>query len=225
MNNIALRKAMLYAMNIDTINRRFYHDLSFRVNTTIPEQYGQFHDSSIPGYPYNLSKAKHLLDKAGYKYQKGAKFRRQPNGKPLTINLAVRSSSSNAGSVWSNYIQQWKKIGLNVRFLGSRPMEFNSWVQAIKAADPRIDVFEGGQGLEDASPSSLYGQNSQLNFARFVSKTNNKLLDEIDSKKSFNTAYRITAFRKWQRWMYDKAYLVPTSNSYTLTAVNANVTG
>lgn len=80
---------MLYAMNIDTINRRFYHDLSFRVNTTIPEQYGQFHDSSIPGYPYNLSKAKHLLDKAGYKYQKGAKFRRQPNGKPLTINLAV----------------------------------------------------------------------------------------------------------------------------------------
>ncbi|EST02908.1 oligopeptide ABC transporter, oligopeptide-binding protein [Lactobacillus crispatus EM-LC1] len=25
--------------------------------------------------------------------------------------------------------------------------------------------------------------------------------------------------------MYDKAYLVPTSNSYTLTAVNANVTG
>lgn len=57
MNNLALRKAMLSAMNIDMINHRFYHDLNFRVNTLIPEQYGKFHDGSIPGYPYNLKKA------------------------------------------------------------------------------------------------------------------------------------------------------------------------
>src|SRR5699024_223620 len=112
-----------------------------------------------PGYPYNLKKAKQLLDQAGHKYQKGAKFRSQPNGKPLTINLAVRASSPNAESIWSNYIQQWKKIGLNVRFLGGRPMEFNSWVQAVKATDLRIEVVECAYGLLDTSPNRLYGQN------------------------------------------------------------------
>lgn len=104
-------------------------------------------------------------------------------------------------------------------------MEFNSWVQAVKAADTRIDVLEGTWGLGDASPNSLYGQSSQLNFARFVSKTNNKLLNDIDSKKAFDPNYRVKAFQKWQRWMHDEAYFAPTSNSYELTAVNANVTG
>ena len=49
MNNLALRRAMLSAMNIDMINHHFYHDLNFRVDTLIPEQYGKFHDGSIPG--------------------------------------------------------------------------------------------------------------------------------------------------------------------------------
>lgn len=225
MNNASLRKAMLYAMNLEQVSKKFDHGLTFRVKTPIPDQFSTYQDKSIPGYPYNPEKAKQLLDKAGYKTKNGSAYRTQPNGKPLTINLAVRNSTGNASAVWNNYIQQWKKIGLHVRFLEGRPMEFNNWVQAIKAADPRIDVFEGGWGLSsEPSQAGLYAKDSQLNFSRFVSPENTKLLNEIDSEKSFDKNYRIQAFRKWQKFMYDKAYIYPTTNGWSITAVNSKIT-
>lgn len=128
--------------------------------------------------------------------------------------------------IWRNYIQQWKKAGLNVKFLGGRPMEFNRWVAAVKSSDPKIDVLEGSWGAAgDPSPSVFYGEKMPYNFARFVSPTNTKLLDEIDSAKSFDKNYRVQKFHEWQRWMYSKAYVVPTSGAYSVTAVNSKVTG
>lgn len=224
MNNVNLRKAMAYAMNVDAVSKKFYNGLSFRINTLIPEQFGNYTNKSIKGYPYNLKKANQLLDKAGYK-KKGT-YRVQPNGKKLVINIAVRDNSTTASAVWQNYIQQWKKIGLNVKFVGGRPMEFNNWVQAVQDDDPRIDVFEGGWSLSsEPSPNDLYNEAAPYNMARFVSPTQSKLLANIDSEKAFNQKYREQAFKKWQKWMYDEAYVVPTTNSYSVVAVNKKITG
>lgn len=163
MNNPALRKAMAYAMNVDVINNRFYHGLKFRVNSLIPSQFTPYYDKNIPTYSYNLNKANELLDKAGYKKAPGALYRRQPNGKPLVINIAVRGSGENSEAIWRNYIQQWKKAGLNVKFLGGRPMEFNRWVAAVKSSDPKIDVLEGSWGAAgDPSPSVFYGEKCHI---------------------------------------------------------------
>lgn len=226
MNNPSLRKAMAYAMNIDLINKRFYHGLRFRVNSLIPSEFAPYYDKNLPTYSYNLKKANELLDKAGYKKRSGATYRSQPNGKPLVINLAVRGSGENSEQIWQNYIQQWKKVGLNVKFIGGRPMEFNRWVAAVKASDPKIDVLEGGWGAPgDPSPSLFYGEKMQYNFARFASPTNTKLLNEIDSAKSFNKTYRVQKFHEWQKWMYDKAYVVPTTGSYVVAAINDKITG
>lgn len=226
MNNVSLRKAMAYAMNIDAVTKRYGNGLSFRINTLIPAQFGDFSDKSIKGYPYNLKKANELLDKAGYKKRKGEKYRRQPNGKKLTINVAVRGTQPNAEKIWTNYIQQWQKVGLDAKFVGGRPMEFNSWVQDVQADSPKIDVFEGGWSLSsEPSPMDLYSEGAPYNMARFVSPTQSKLLTNIDSTKAFNHKYRVQAFDKWQEWMYDNAYVVPTTNSWSVTAVNNKVTG
>ena len=71
-----------------------------------------------------------------------------------------------------------KKAGLNVKFLGGRPMEFNRWVAAVKSSDPKIDVLEGSwDAAGDPSPSVFYGEKIPYNFDRFVSPTNTKLLE------------------------------------------------
>lgn len=71
-------------------------------------------------------------------------------------------------------------------------MEFNRWVAAVKSSDPKIDVLEGSwDAAGDPSPSVFYGEKMPYNFARFVSPTNIKLLDEIDSAKSFDKNYRV----------------------------------
>lgn len=226
MDNPALRKAMAYGMNVDQVDQRIFHSLRYRVNSLIPAQFGAYHDKNIPAYSYNPAKANKLLDQAGYKKDKKTGYRLQPNGKKLTINLAVPASSSSAASLWTNYIQQWKKLGLKVRFYTGRPMEFNNWVNAVKASDPGIDVLSNAwEPTGNPSPTVLYGKKMPYNAGRFVSPTNNKLLSEIDSKKSFDTNYRIQKMHEWQRWMYDKAYVVLLSGTYSLVALDSKLIG
>lgn len=121
------------------------------------------------------------------------KYRRQPNGKKLTINVAVRNTQPNAEKIWTNYIQQWQKIGLDAKFVGGRPMEFNSWVQDVQADSPKIDVFEGGWSLSsEPSPMDLYSEGAPYNMARLFLQLNlNFLLTLIQLRPSTtSTVYK-----------------------------------
>lgn len=224
MNNKSLRQAMAYAMNIDAVTKRYTHGLSFRVPTLIPEQFGDYFNKNVKGYSYNLKKANQLLDKAGYK-KKGT-YRVQPNGKPLTINLAAMAGNSTLEPITRNYIQQWKKIGLNVKLTTGRLIEFNSFYDKIQNDAKDVDVFVAAWSLaSEPSPIDLYNEKAPFNFTRFVTKKNTQLLGEMDSQKAFNHKYRVDKFHEWQKYMNDEAYVVPTTNSYAITAVNSKITG
>ncbi|NRO35829.1 oligopeptide ABC transporter substrate-binding protein [Lactobacillus helveticus] len=224
MNNKSLRQAMAYAMNIDAVNKRYNHGLSFRVPTLIPEQFGDYFNKNVKGYSYNLKKANQLLDKAGYK-KKGT-YRVQPNGKPLTINLAAMAGNSTLEPITRNYIQQWKKIGLNVKLTTGRLIEFNSFYDKIQNDSKDVDVFMAAWSLSsEPSPNDLYNEKAPFNFTRFVTKKNTQLLGEMDSQKAFNHKYRVDKFHEWQKYMNDEAYVVPTSNSYAIDAINSKITG
>lgn len=224
MNNKSLRQAMAYAMNIDAVTKRYTHGLSFRVPTLIPEQFGDYFNKNVKGYSYNLKKANQLLDKAGYK-KKGT-YRVQPNGKPLTINLAAMAGNSTLEPITRNYIQQWKKIGLNVKLTTGRLIEFNSFYDKIQNDAKDVDVFVAAWSLaSEPSPNDLYNEKAPFNFTRFVTKKNTQLLAEMDSQKAFNHKYRVDKFHEWQKYMNDEAYVVPTTNSYAITAVNSKITG
>lgn len=224
MNNKSLRQAMAYAMNIDAVTKRYTHGLSFRVPTLIPEQFGDYFNKNVKGYSYNLKKANQLLDKAGYK-KKGT-YRVQPNGKPLTINLAAMAGNSTLEPIARNYIQQWKKIGLNVKLTTGRLIEFNSFYDKIQNDAKDVDVFVAAWSLaSEPSPNDLYNEKAPFNFTRFATKKNTQLLNEMDSQKAFNHKYRVDKFHEWQKYMNDEAYVVPTTNSYSITAVNSKITG
>lgn len=224
MNNKSLRQAMAYAMNIDAVTKRYTHGLSFRIPTLILEQYGDYFNKNVKGYSYNLKKANQLLDKAGYK-KKGT-YRVQPNGKPLTINLAAMAGNSTLEPITRNYIQQWKKIGLNVKLTTGRLIEFNSFYDKIQNDAKDVDVFMAAWSVVgEPSPNDLYNEKAPYNFTRFVTKKNTQLLAEMNSQKAFNHKYRVDKFHEWQKYMNDEAYVVPTTNSYAITAVNSKITG
>ena len=224
MNNKSLRQAMAYAMNIDAVEKRYTQGLTFRVPTLIPEQFGKYFDKNVKGYSYNLKKANQLLDKAGYK-KKGT-YRVQPNGKPLTIHLAAMTGNSTREPIIRNYIQQWKKIGLNVKLTSGRLIEGNSFYDKVQHDSKDVDVFMAGWTLSsEPSPNDLYNEKAPFNYTRFVTKKNTQLLNDIDSEKSFNNKYRIEKFHEWQKYMFDEAYVVPTVNAYSIQAINSKITG
>ncbi len=222
MNNKSLRQAIAYAMNINQVEKRYTQGLTFRVPTLIPEQFGDYFDKNAKGYTYNLKKANQLLDKAGYK--KKGKWRVQPNGKPLNIHFLAMSGSAVQEPIVQNYIQQWRKIGLHVSLAGGRLTEFNSFYDKLDHDDKGIDMFMAAWSLStEPSPRGMYSETNPMNDSKFATKENNKLLDEIDSTKSFNHKYRVNAFHKWQQYMNDEAYIVPLTNSYSIQAVNSKL--
>ncbi|MBT8943261.1 oligopeptide ABC transporter substrate-binding protein, partial [Lactobacillus delbrueckii subsp. bulgaricus] len=147
MSNRYLRQAMGYAMNVDEVTQHYTQGLSFRVKTLVPEGFGDFYDKSVKGFPLNIKKANALLDKAGYKKKKGETYRRDPNGKKLTIHLAAMSGTTNQEAIVQNYIQQWKKIGLHVTLTTGRLIEFNSFYDKVQNDDPSVDVFMAAWSL------------------------------------------------------------------------------
>ena len=224
MNNKALRQAIAYGMNVDQVYKRYTYGLSFRVPTLIPKQFGDYFDKNVKGYSYNIKKGNEILDKAGFK-KKGT-YRVQPNGKPLTIRLAAMTGNSTQEPIVQNYIQQWKKEGLNVKLTGGRLIEFNSFYDKIQNDDPSVDMFLGAWSLSsEPSPNDMYGEKAPMNYSRFVTKKNNQLLEEMDSQKAFNHTYRVDKFHEWQKYMDDQAYVVPVANSYSISAVNKKLTG
>ena len=227
MNNKALRQAIAYAMNIEDVNKKYNNGLTFQIPTLIVAQYGDYFDKNVKGFSYNLKKANEILDKAGYK--KKGKWRVQPNGKPLKIKFLVQQGNETQEPIYQNYLQQWHKIGLDISLYSGRLVEFNSYADKVQHDAPGIDMFTGGWSLtsvsSEPSPAYYYSEGAPFNFSRFVTPENTKLLNAIDSQKSFNHQYRVKQFHKWQKYMLDQAYVIPTTNEYTITAVNSKLTG
>ena len=224
MSNRYLRQAMGYAMNVDEVTKHYTQGLSFRVKTLVPEAFGDFYDKSVKGFPLNIKKANALLDKAGYKKKKGETYRRDPNGKKLTIHLAAMSGSSTQEATVQNYLQQWKKIGLHVTLTTGRLIEFNSFYDKVMNDDPSVDVFMAAWSLSsEPTQDDLYGPKAPYNFTRFATSENTKLLKEMSSEKAFNHSYRVQKFHEWQQYMQKEAFVIPLTNSYSITAVNSKL--
>ncbi|MPW13109.1 oligopeptide ABC transporter substrate-binding protein [Lactobacillus delbrueckii] len=224
MSNRYLRQAMGYAMNVDEVTQHYTQGLSFRVKTLVPEAFGDFYDKSVKGFPLNIKKANALLDKAGYKKKKGETYRRDPNGKKLTIHLAAMSGTTNQEAIVQNYIQQWKKIGLHVTLTTGRLIEFNSFYDKVQNDDPSVDVFMAAWSLaSEPTQDDLYGPKAPYNFTRFATSENTKLLKEMGSDKAFNHSYRVQKFHEWQQYMQKEAFVIPLTNAYSITAVNSKL--
>ncbi|MDF7638752.1 oligopeptide ABC transporter substrate-binding protein [Lactobacillus sp. ESL0791] len=219
-----VRQAIGYAMNIDAVDSHYTHSLFFRVPTLIPAQFGDYFDKNAKGFPYDIKKANSILDKAGYK--KKGKWRVQPNGKPLTIYYLAMAGTSIQEPIIQNYIQQWHKVGLNVKLVGGRLTETNSFYDKLQNDASGFDMFDGGWNLStEPSPNDLYNEAAPFNYTHFVTAKNNKLLAEMDSEKAFDHKYRVQKFHEWQEYMNDEAFVVPTDNFYSIKAVNSKLTG
>lgn len=223
MANKSLRQAMGYALNNDQVAAKFYNGTRSRATTLIPPVFGKDVHADIDGYDLNIDKANSLLDKAGYKKGKDG-YRTDPKGKKLTIYFATMAGDSTAQPLAQDYIQQWKKIGLRVKLTTGRPIEFNSFYDKVQNDSKGIDVYAAAWSLSsDPSPMDLFSQKAPFNYTRFVSAKNTKLLNDIDSQKAMDPAYRAKALKAWQKYANDEAFVIPTLYRQEIFPVNKRV--
>ncbi|MDY2993043.1 ABC transporter substrate-binding protein [Ligilactobacillus animalis] len=225
-SNRALRQAMAYVMNVEAVTKKFGHGVTKHANTLISPNYGGYHDKSVKPYNFNLKKANELLDKAGFKRGKDG-YRTQPNGKKLVLTMLDQKGSKSNEAARANYIQLWKKVGLNVKLYSGKALEYNNYLDVLSSNKKHnFDLWTGVWSLppEPTSyPSYISAPTSELNYGHFTSKENDKLVAQMNSQKAFNTKYRIQQMHKWQQYMQKEAYVVPLYYQYDLETVGKNV--
>ncbi|WP_413628003.1 oligopeptide ABC transporter substrate-binding protein [Fructilactobacillus vespulae] len=225
MSNKNLRQAMMYAIDLDQVSKKFGNGVSWRANTLLPPVFKNLYNSKEAGFKYDMDKANKLLDDAGYK--KKGKWRVQPNGKPLEINFAVASSSATVNATHKYELQQWHKLGLNVKYTSGKPMEFNSYAAEIQKPDQKdIDVFNGAWSLSsEPTPTQIYGQNAPFNLGHFVSAENTKLMNNMNNEKAWDDKYREKQFKDWQAYMNKETAYAPGAFNLSWEPVNKRVKG
>ncbi len=119
MDDVEFRRAMAYVVNPDTIVNRVYGGLVKKSNPTglFGEGWTKYLDEEVVdefGFEYNPTKAKAILDNAGYVDQDGDGYRDMPNGDPIELEIIVPSGWTDwmsAVRVISEYSQE---VGLNI---------------------------------------------------------------------------------------------------------------
>ena len=222
MADLNLRQAMIYAIDVDQIAQAFYFGLRQRATSSIPPVFKKYFPKDLTGFPYNLAKAKQLLDKSGYKDVNNDGFREDKNGKPLQIKMAFMAGGDVAEPLAQFYLQSWKKIGLNVSLTSGRLLAFQNFYEKVQGDTKDIDVFFGAWGVgTDVNPTSSAGRSSQLNYTRFTSPENDKFIDEILGEKSLTIPnYKAQMYKEWQKYYINQASEVPLMYKYKLTPVN-----
>lgn len=222
MADLNLRQAMIYAIDVDQIAQAFYFGLRQRATSSIPPVFKKYFPKDLTGFPYNLAKAKQLLDQSGYKDVNNDGFREDKNGKPLQIKMAFMAGGDVAEPLAQFYLQSWKKIGLNVSLTSGRLLAFQNFYEKVQGDTKDIDVFFAAWGVgTDVNPTSSAGRSSQLNYTRFVSPENDKFIAEILGEKSLTIPnYKAEMYKKWQEYYINQAVEVPLMYKYKLTPVN-----
>lgn len=222
MADLNLRQAMIYAIDVDQIAQAFYFGLRQRATSSIPPVFKKYFPKDLTGFPYNLAKAKQLLDESGYKDVNNDGFREDKNGKPLQIKMAFMAGGDVAEPLAQFYLQSWKKIGLNVSLTSGRLLAFQNFYEKVQGDTKDIDVFFGAWGVgTDVNPTSSAGRSSQLNYTRFTSPENDKFIAEILGEKSLTIPnYKAQMYKEWQKYYINQASEVPLMYKYKLTPVN-----
>lgn len=227
MANKSLRQAMMYALNVDQVSKKFGNGVKWRANTLIPPVFSQYYDKSAKGYPLNIKKAEKLLDDAGYKKRNGSKWRSDPKGKPLTIHFGAMTSSATTEATYQDYLQQWHKIGLNVKYTNGKPMEMNSFYDVLqKPNQDQMDIWLGAWSLSsEPSQSQLYGDTAPFNMGHFATAKNTELINKMNDSSAWDEKTRIKTFKEWQEYMNEQAGVVGEQFNYAWQPVNNRVKG
>lgn len=212
-----VRKALLYALNRD----QFIIDEWQGYATVLPlvvaglDEYKLMENEMI-SYPYDLEKAKQILDEQGWVLHEDQGIR-EKNGVQLTFDWLVFSEVN-----WSynlaNYAQaQWQKLGIkaNIEFV-----DYETLLARLNSDDVPDMWNIGWQMSYYTNPDRLFGSEED-NDTGYVNPEAIELFKTVDqSQSNFD---KESAYQKWHLLQQDDVPYLPIARLKTVWAYNSRV--
>jgi peptide/nickel transport system substrate-binding protein len=99
LNDVKVRQALNYATDKEAIIKNVYFGQAKFMNSPIPM--GTYYDKSLPGYPYDLEKAKKLMAESS-------------GASGFKVDMQVRSGNTNFANTAVILKESWAKVGVTV---------------------------------------------------------------------------------------------------------------
>ena len=114
LSRVALRRAIAMALDVDSLIRVVYNGQGLPAAQLVPPGVSGF-DADMRRPAFDPATANALLDRTGYRGRDAQNYRRQPDGKPLTLSFTIFS-----GTVWREIQTLFRRnldaVGLRVEF-------------------------------------------------------------------------------------------------------------
>ncbi len=107
-----VRQALLYGLDRETLIKQVFQGKQIVADTMV-NPLDWCYDANVKKYPYDMAKAKALLDEAGWKEGAGGQ-RMNAQGKPLAIELMTTAGNRNREVTELVVQQAWKRLGITV---------------------------------------------------------------------------------------------------------------
>jgi peptide/nickel transport system substrate-binding protein len=129
LDDVKIRQALNYALDKDAILKTVYFGQGTPMNSIMPP--GTYYDKTLPGFPFNLDKAKQLIAASS-----------SPSG--FTIDYTIPAGNSAAQQVATIAKDQWSKIGVNITI---QQVESSVWRQGY--IDGKYAIWGGANWTND----------------------------------------------------------------------------
>ncbi len=130
-----VRQALNYALDKEAILKNIYFGAAQFQNSPIPP--GTFWDKSLPGYPFNLDKAKQLMAESSV-----------PKG--FTYEQTIPSGNNVAQQIATIAKDQWAKIGVTVNI-----MQLEAGVLSASRKEGKLMAWTGGWTNDMNDPTQV----------------------------------------------------------------------
>lgn len=217
--DVRVRQALNYAINKQEVVKVALNGLGVPLSGVLgPSVYGYWPGIKQYGYPYNPQKALALLAQAGYTKQNGLL---QKGGKPLSFTLYSNPLSIFAKSAL--VIQdQLKQLGVTVNI---QTLEFNTEIATIHKGATPADLM--GYNYNNAGIFYIWFDSANIGVGFNDSFIKDPKLDAMIAKMqtTADTAARNTLIQQLERYVADKALMVPLFIEYNYVAFQPRVKG
>ncbi len=222
----AVREAIRYATDRKTLNDKVRNGIYLLSESTVPVA-SSYYDKDIALVPFDLAKARAILDAAGWK--PGADGIRTKGGQRLALEFAAFTGSPDSDTQIELMRGWWRQVGIDLtvkRYLPS--LMFNTYQAGgiLYAGKFDVAVFAWGQNTI-ADLSNIYACNrfppDGQNLLHYCNPEVSSLIAK--SQITYDPAERLPLIRRAQRGIFEDVPTIVLDSRKEIFAFNRDLKG
>jgi microcin C transport system substrate-binding protein len=206
LQDIAVRKALAHAVNVDKVIKTVLRNDYERLNTH-HQGYGDYSNNSIRPRDFNLATANSMLEQAGWD-TKGGDGIRLKNGQPLSLRITYMSDDHTPRLVILRESARKAGIDLKLQFLDMS----TGFKQVLEKKHQIAWMGWGEGGIAPRFWQHYHSANANKPQTNNITNTADPLMDDKIERyrSSVDRDTRIALAQQLEQMIYDKAVFIPT---------------